>query len=969
MERNLDQYIESSFQTAVDKEYIRPYYQPVIRTISRKLCSFEALARWEDPVYGLITPDKFIPVLERSHKIHLLDICIIRQVCARMRKTSDAGLTPVPVSVNLSKLDFTLCDIFTIVDDIVTEYQIPHDFIYIEITESMTAEHEDLMKTIMNKFQQRGYQVWMDDFGSAYSSLNVLKDFSFQELKLDMRFLSAFHQRSRRILTAVIQMAKEIEIHTLAEGVETEEQFRYLRNIGCEKVQGFYFGKPLPYEKAMAHLQDIGISLEMPQDRKYYDDIGNVNLLSAVPFMTREERNALTTARQLNSIPLAIAEARGDHFCILFYNSAFKQTARGTGLISNIFTQEQLLVPQPISILPDRLINLMDSTRSGEMGRLIFISNEEYYEIQAKCIAQNDNAYSVLFRVDNLSQISEALKTSHLDDGLRQLYTLFERITLIDTEKDTISSLYVSTREDLVSGRRNIQKMAEEYARDWIFPADRDRYLKLINISDLEERICHSGRSFVSGYFRTYVGHGQYAWKMYTFLRLRQGNYVELIRNVHSEILTFGEDVIADLPNKASDTLFPEKLVWKNLLGSSIIRFFWKDRDRRFIGASEGFLEYYGFNSMEDIIGKTDEDLGWHIHPDHYKHNEMRVIHEGITTRNIPGYCISKGENHDILASKAPLYNENGEISGLIGYFIDKDLLTLNDSRGAESYRRDILTGLLNSRGITEEIYAFRDEYYLRNIDFARFHVSIEDFSSITRQYGIDFGDKITAALGKALKAAFGLTSSVGRFTGHEFVILHQIHEKDEVEGLAARIKEAASSIGKLDGRPITLYLSVGYCLYSETEDLAEQSKKAGIRLLTDHDAHSSRDSLIARSAELFHMYDDLPISYSVYKVIPGDEGICNAIIFYVNHVFEERGGKKAEEFVGRTTRELFDSLDEGWYQKAMRAAFHGETIIDRLYYKPTGKHYYMTVSPIIQEGFCCFTYQEMDLLNDLSES
>ncbi|MBR0410207.1 MAG: hypothetical protein IJI25_04270 [Eubacterium sp.] len=76
---------------------------------------------------------------------------------------------------------------------------------------------------------------------------------------------------------------------------------------------------------------------------------------------------------------------------------------------------------------------------------------------------------------------------------------------------------------------------------------------------------------------------------MYTFLRLRQGNYVELIRNVHSEILTFGEDVIADLPNKASDTLFPEKLVWKNLLGSSIIRFFWKDRDRRFIGASEGF--------------------------------------------------------------------------------------------------------------------------------------------------------------------------------------------------------------------------------------------------------------------------------------------------------------------------------------------------------------------------------------------
>ena len=102
---------------------------------------------------------------------------------------------------------------------------------------------------IVDRFRSAGYQIWMDDFGSAYSSLNVLKEFSFDELKLDMSFLRPFNLRSKRIVTAVVRMAKDIYIHTLAEGVETEEQFAYLRDIGCEKVQGYYFGKPMNEEE------------------------------------------------------------------------------------------------------------------------------------------------------------------------------------------------------------------------------------------------------------------------------------------------------------------------------------------------------------------------------------------------------------------------------------------------------------------------------------------------------------------------------------------------------------------------------------------------------------------------------------------------------------------------------------------------------------------------------------------------
>ena len=167
MENNLDRYILDNFQNAMDYHYIQPYYQPVIRTSSRQLCSFEVLARWMDPEIGMIYPDEFITVLEENNLIHILDLYIIRQACARLRMTFAGEGTPVPMSVNLSRKDFDLCDIFIMVDRIVTENRLPRDFINIEITESSVAENKEMMLNEVKKFRSNGYQVWMDDFGSA----------------------------------------------------------------------------------------------------------------------------------------------------------------------------------------------------------------------------------------------------------------------------------------------------------------------------------------------------------------------------------------------------------------------------------------------------------------------------------------------------------------------------------------------------------------------------------------------------------------------------------------------------------------------------------------------------------------------------------------------------------------------------------------------------------------------------------
>ncbi|MBR0283036.1 MAG: EAL domain-containing protein, partial [Oscillibacter sp.] len=326
-ESSLESYILSHLDEAIQKGYIKAYYQPVIRTVSRQLCGLEALARWDDPIWGLLPPDSFISILEKHRKIHHLDSFIIREVCACYRQNVVREGAPLPVSINLSRLDYELCDIFAVVEKAVRENKVPRQSLCIEITESALNEQVELMRYYIERFRNAGYQVWMDDFGSGYSSLNVLKDYQFDELKIDMAFLSDFHSRSKEILTSIVDMAKAINIQTLVEGVETEEQFEFLRNIGCEKVQGFLFGKPLPYMDCIRNVEQQGVPIEPPVYRKYYDDLGRVNVLSATPFLSAVDRKAHTTGRDRNSIPLATLELSNGNVRLLFSNDAFDRTA------------------------------------------------------------------------------------------------------------------------------------------------------------------------------------------------------------------------------------------------------------------------------------------------------------------------------------------------------------------------------------------------------------------------------------------------------------------------------------------------------------------------------------------------------------------------------------------------------------------------------------------------------------------
>ena len=243
-------YVLSQFDRALSDRWIRVYYQPIVSSEDGVTSDREALARWDDPERGLIPPDMFVPVLEGARLIHRLDLFVLERVVEDIGAEIARGESPVPVSVNLSRMDFDACDMVEEIRRRVDAAGIDRSLINIEITESMAGRGYDYMRHQMHRFHDLGFAVWMDDFGSGYSSLDILSRLNLDLIKFDMSFTRRLDEseKSRTIMGDMMGMIDDLGIATLAEGVETEEQSRFLRKHGCDKLQGYYYGKPTPHD-------------------------------------------------------------------------------------------------------------------------------------------------------------------------------------------------------------------------------------------------------------------------------------------------------------------------------------------------------------------------------------------------------------------------------------------------------------------------------------------------------------------------------------------------------------------------------------------------------------------------------------------------------------------------------------------------------------------------------------------------
>ena len=246
-------YILENFDRALSEGWIKIYYQGIMRLETGKSTVQEALARWVDPVRGIISPGEFIPVLEKYHLLYKLDLYMMEQVCREIPMRVDAGLLLLPVSMNFSGQDFDYVDVAAELNRLYDQYNISRfagkDYFIVEITEQDMATGTEHFHEQLRKLRREGYKLWLDDFGSGYSSLSMFSRYDFNLIKFDMELLRNLNDHNganRRIIKAMIDVARGLGIHTLVEGMETEEQRQFLREVGCELAQGYLFHRPEP---------------------------------------------------------------------------------------------------------------------------------------------------------------------------------------------------------------------------------------------------------------------------------------------------------------------------------------------------------------------------------------------------------------------------------------------------------------------------------------------------------------------------------------------------------------------------------------------------------------------------------------------------------------------------------------------------------------------------------------------------
>ena len=318
-------YFTENIDRAVDEGWIKVFFQPVIRGSNGRVCCEEALARWAEPGKPVAYPDEFVPMLEDAGLIHKLDLYMIEGILKSLEERRAAGLYLVPISVNLSRADFDHCDMVEEIRRRVDGSGFGREMIYIEITESVLGSSFELMKGEIDRFRELGFRVCLDDFGSGYSSLDFLQKTDVDALKLDLNFMREFEssEKTRVIITQLIRLISALGMDTIAEGVESRAQFEFLREIGCTKMQGFYFCEAISAEEVIARYREgRQIGFEDPDEAAYYEAIGRISLFD-LDAGEQEENTALQ--KFFETLPVAILEYDGESVHVVRCNKSYKK--------------------------------------------------------------------------------------------------------------------------------------------------------------------------------------------------------------------------------------------------------------------------------------------------------------------------------------------------------------------------------------------------------------------------------------------------------------------------------------------------------------------------------------------------------------------------------------------------------------------------------------------------------------------
>ena len=501
------QYVLENLDTAIRRGWIQVYYQPIIRSANGRVSDEEALARWIDPIMGFLSPAQFVPVLEDSKQIYKLDLCVLDQVLKKIKTIEENGLHLVPCSINISRSDFEMCDIVEEIRKRVDASGVGHDKITIEITESTVATNMEYVSQQVSLLRDLGFVVWLDDYGSGYSSPDILQSMPFGTIKLDMQFMRKFDEseKCKIIISEIINMALNLGLETVVEGVETAEQVEFLREVGATKLQGYYYCRPIPLEEVLKRYKTgAQIGFENPLECEYFEAIGKVNLydlsLTAGDFGEGD--------MYFNTLPMAIFEVDNDTAETIRCNRACRAVLK-----KNFKAKE--------CCKKNRIV-LRDDTQSRELKKALIKCGQTGYQMIEDQRTPDDKIAHTLFKRLAVNPVTGKRAIAIIFLEIKDINKNFDTLTYANValalSTDYLALYYVNKEtENFVEYKTNVgsnEMVVERQGKDF-FESSREDAFRAIHEEDREGFINTFNREIVLGYIEKY-GSFTYTYRLKT---------------------------------------------------------------------------------------------------------------------------------------------------------------------------------------------------------------------------------------------------------------------------------------------------------------------------------------------------------------------------------------------------------------------------------------------------------------------
>ncbi|MDO4182053.1 MAG: GGDEF domain-containing phosphodiesterase [Coriobacteriia bacterium] len=421
---------------ALARDQFEIYLQPKCLMNTEQIVGAEALARWNHPERGILSPAEFIPVLEETGEVYLLDRMVWRKTFQLIAEWIYQGLPVAPISVNVSRQDLVIMDVPKTFADLAQEYHVDPSFVEIEVTESAFMEDKAFMNSVLEKLREEGFSLLIDDFGSGYSSLNMLKDVSVDALKLDLKFLDFTSENASKavsIVHSVVEMSHLLGVPVIVEGVEKQDQVDILEDMGCQYAQGYLFYKPMP-AKQFTQLLERGKAL-------IQGVLGH--------YRSQDQRRVLLTKNEfydqvINSVfgPMVLYERRGEDIDIVKFNKQFSRVIGPEELLRRRYSIQQYAIPEDAAVLHALLDKAQANPQQQVEGTITFINergDRAPYAVSFTLFEQEDGVQRFFGMPHPLT--TDVTKAVSLEAQMRMLM-LYSSETILFVHKDGESWRY-----------------------------------------------------------------------------------------------------------------------------------------------------------------------------------------------------------------------------------------------------------------------------------------------------------------------------------------------------------------------------------------------------------------------------------------------------------------------------------------------------------------------------------------------